>query len=65
MSKKHKKPIKGELAIVWDIYKGIAKIELYLEHDVDSEWPHITNISYYKNAILFESTEQFKQFINS
>jgi hypothetical protein len=61
---KHKEPIIGELAILWDDRKRLSLIDVFVKND--GIYPHL-NMSMrgvpYKNAILFESLEQYKNFI--
>lgn len=57
---------KGDLAIFWDNIKKYAVIKLYERPNESEEWyyKHEDNNGYsWRNAIKFESKEQFERFI--
>lgn len=56
-----KPPIIGELAIFWDKYKKNAVCAIYA--DYEDELHYTSNELSYGNAILYESVEQYKNFI--
>jgi hypothetical protein len=60
---KHKEPIIGELAIFWDIDKEWALVGIYSGWS-DEQNGHDSNVGFiWDNAILFESIEQYKEFV--
>lgn len=60
---KYKEPIVGEMAIMWRSDKGKALCRIYGNYE---DGRHYDSVGIWAdNAILFESPEQFKEFIKS
>lgn len=57
----HKEPIVGELAIFWDKDKEYAHISIFRGIIANCYKSNLGNM--WINAILFESAEQYKNFI--
>jgi len=68
ISEVDKEPIVGEMAIFWDNVEEESIIAIYseYEHEFKDEYPHEANDgTTYRNAILYESPEQYKAFLKS
>ena len=53
----------GDLVICWDYNKRTASICVY-KKTYSKDFPHETNSFFYKNAVKFESIEQYKKIVN-
>ncbi len=54
----------GDLAIFWDVNKKYAAIKVYKQFLTDATFPHQDHMeTRWKNAIKFESKEQYERFI--
>lgn len=58
-----KPPVIGEMAIFWNLYKRTAVCAIF--GDKESDYYYTSDGHPFKNAIPFESVEQYKQFIKS
>jgi hypothetical protein len=60
----HKEPIIGELAIFWDDDKDAAIIGKLIQlNNGFVDYRYCGNSEDFRNAILFESIEQYKEFV--
>ena len=58
------KPKKGDLAIFWDSNKEKSSIGIYKQFHMGAFFPHEDHSeAEWKNAIKFESKEQYERFI--